>query len=122
MTQHYQQALNKLIAVTQQMIDALQHELELDNNENNQINETINETKDNSNPLTRLNEERDQLIKWVFNKEQSEHYVQHLPLINQVIALDKTLIQQAEKNKLALKTSLLNIKKSQKAKNSYAQY
>jgi len=89
MTQHYQQALNKLIAVTQQMIDALQHELELDNNENNQINETINETKDNSNPLTRLNEERDQLIKWVFNKEQSEHYVQHLPLINQVIALDK---------------------------------
>jgi len=118
MTQHYQQALNKLIAVTQQMIDALQHELELDNNESNQINET----KNNSNPLTLLNEERDQLIKWVFNKEQSEHYAQHLPLINQVITLDKTLIQQAEKNKLALKTSLLNIKKSQKAKNSYAQY
>jgi len=104
------------------MIDALQHELELelklDSNENNQINKT----EDNSNPLTLLNEERDQLIKWVFNKEQSEHYAQHLPLINQVITLDKALIQQAEKNKLALKTSLLSIKKSQKAKSTYSQY
>ena len=66
--------------------------------------------------------EREALIKSTFNQQQAVHYAENLSLINEIVALDNKLKVQAQEKKLALKASLLNMKKNQKAASSYKKY
>lgn len=117
MDENFQQQLNKTIALSQKILLAMSNELKsIENNDN-----TI-EKDGKSNQLIELNIERDELIKLVFNEQQAKHYTQHLDSINQIVELDHQLIKYAEKNKLALKASLLKMKKNQKAADSYKKY
>jgi hypothetical protein len=113
MTTLLEEQLNQIITLSQQILDGLGNELEL-------IKDNTQEIEESS--LVELNNERDKLIKLTFKESHSEHYPDHIPLINKIMELDGSLITQAEKNKLALKTSLLNMKKNQKASNTYKKY
>jgi len=113
MIEKFSQQLHQIITLSQQILLVLSNEIE--NSENN-----IKEVEPEQ--LIVLNTERDTLIKGVFNKQQSQYYSQHLDLINQIVKLEHQLIQQAKKNKLAFRNSLLKIKKNQKAANSYSKY
>ena len=116
MIEKFSQQLHQIITLSQQILLVLSNEIENSENSENNIKEVEPEQ------LIVLNTERDTLIKGVFNKQQSQYYSQHLDLINQIVKLEHQLIQQAKKNKLAFRNSLLKIKKNQKAANSYSKY
>lgn len=110
MLENFEQQLHQIITLSQQMLLALSNDVESSDNSTKEIEPA---------QLVSLNVERDKLIKLTFKEQQSNNYTQYLALINEVVALDHQLIQQAETKKLALKTSLLTLKKNQKAANSY---
>jgi hypothetical protein len=113
MSDSFYQQLNQIITLSEKILLWLSNEFEQTNN---------NEEELNTEELLEWNIERNKLIKLTFNEEQSENYNEHLTLINQMVALDNQLTEQAEKNKLVLKTSLINMKKNQKAANTYKKY
>jgi hypothetical protein len=105
--------LEKIITLSQKILLELSNDLKIIDTESEGIN---------TEKLLQSSAERDKLITLCFNELQSEHYNQHLPLINLIVELDNQLTKQAEKNKLTLKTDLLKIKKNQKATQSYNKY
>ena len=117
MVDNFQQQLHQVIALSQKILLALSSAFE-NTVEKNDTSTTEVEPEQ----LIALNAERDKLIKFVFNEQQSQNYNQHIDLINEIIALDHQLIQQATTNKLTLRTNLLTIKKNKKAAKSYNNY
>ncbi len=105
--------LERIISLSNKIVEELNNELE---------NFSDIEAKEENSKLVSLNIERDTLIQETFNEQQSSNYEQHLPLINQVVALDSQLLALAEKSKLALKNGLLKMKKNQKAADTYKKY
>lgn len=110
----FQANLHKIIDLSKQILNGLDNELKQINEKNN------NSTEENN--LEILNTQRNTLIRLALNDEQSEHYPTYLPLINEIVTLNKKLITQAEANKLVLKSSILSLKKSQKASKTYKKY
>ncbi|WP_441002102.1 hypothetical protein [Pseudocolwellia agarivorans] len=113
MSESFYQQLNQIITLSEKILLWLSNEFEQTNNDEEELN---------AEELLAWNLERDKLIKLTFNEEQSENYSEHLTLINQMVALDNQLTEQAAKNKLVLKTSLLKMKKNQKAASTYKKY
>ncbi|MDO7085071.1 hypothetical protein WNY51_16305 [Pseudocolwellia sp. AS88] len=113
MSDSFYQQLNQIITLSEKILLWLSNEFEQTNNDEEELN---------AEELLAWNLERDKLIKLTFNEEQSENYSEHLTLINQMVALDNQLTEQAAKNKLVLKTSLLKMKKNQKAASTYKKY
>ena len=116
----FQANLHKIIDLSKQILKSLDNELIQMNEKNNNSTEENNSKEDNN--LVTLNTQRNTLIKLTLNNEQSEHYSNYLPLINEIVTLNQKLTTQAEANKLALKSSLLSLKKSQKASKTYKKY
>lgn len=113
MSDSFSHQLNQIITLSEKILLWLSNEFEQTNNQEEELN---------TEELLAWNLERDKLIKLTFNEEQSENYSEHLTLINQMVALDNQLTEQAAKNKLVLKTSLLKMKKNQKAASTYKKY
>jgi hypothetical protein len=113
MSNSFSHQLNQIITLSEKIILWLSNEFEQTNNQEEELN---------TEELLAWNRERDRLIKLTFNEEQSENYNEHLALINQIVTLDNQLTKQAAENKLVLKTSLLKMKKNQKAANTYNKY
>ncbi len=113
MSDSFSHQLNQIITLSEKIILWLSNEFEQTNNQEEELN---------TEELLAWNRERDRLIKLTFNEEQSENYNEHLALINQIVTLDNQLTKQAAENKLVLKTSLLKMKKNQKAANTYNKY
>ncbi len=113
MSDSFSHQLNQIITLSEKILLWLSNEFEQTNNQEEELN---------AEELLAWNLERDKLIKLTFNEEQSENYSEHLTLINQMVALDNQLTEQAAKNKLVLKTSLLKMKKNQKAASTYKKY
>jgi len=113
MSDSFSHQLNQIITLSEKIILWLSNEFEQTNNQEEELN---------TEELLAWNRERDRLIKLTFNEEQSENYNEHLALINQMVTLDNQLTKQAAENKLVLKTSLLKMKKNQKAANTYNKY
>ena len=113
----FSEQLHQIIALSENILLWLSNELEQKENDNNSDNEELNNEE-----LLEWHIERDRLIKLTFNEQQAENYSLHLPLINKMIALDNKLTKQASQNKATLKTSIINIKKNQKASNAYKKY
>lgn len=109
----FSEQLHQIIALSENILLWLSNELEQKENDNGELN---------SDELLEWHIERDRLIKLTFNEQQAENYSLHLPLINKMIALDNKLTKQASQNKATLKTSIINIKKNQKASNAYKKY
>jgi hypothetical protein len=113
MSDSFYQQLNQIITLSEKIILWLSNEFEQTNNQEEELN---------TEELLAWNIERDRLIKLTFTEQQSENYNKHLVLINQMVTLDNQLTKQASENKLVLKTSLLKMKKNQKASNAYKKY
>ncbi len=117
----FSEQLHQIIALSENILLWLSNELEQKENDNNNDNNSDNDELNNE-ELLEWHLERDRLIKLTFNEQQAENYSLHLPLINKMIALDNKLTKQASQNKATLKTSIINIKKNQKASNAYKKY
>ncbi|WP_426358512.1 hypothetical protein ACPUVO_19145 [Pseudocolwellia sp. HL-MZ19] len=113
MSETFSQQLNQIITLSENILLRLSNEFEQTNNQEEDLN---------TEELLQWNSERERLIKLTFNEQESENYSKHLPLINKMVALDQQLTQQSAQNKLVLKTSLLKMKKNQKAANTYKKY
>jgi hypothetical protein len=113
MSDSFSHQLNQIITLSEKILTWLSNEFEQTNNQEEELN---------TEELLTWNLERDRLIKLTFNEQQSENYSEHLILINKMVALDNLLNQKASENKLVLKTSLLKMKKNQKAANTYKKY
>jgi hypothetical protein len=113
MSDSFSHQLNEIITLSEKILLWLSNEFEQTNNQEEELN---------TEELLEWNIERDRLIKLTFNEQQSENYPLHLPLINKMVDLDNQLTLQSAQNKLILKTSLLKMKKNQKAANTYKKY
>jgi len=123
MSDSFYQQLNQIITLSEKILLWLSNEFEQANSNAEEINtEELNTDESNTEELLAWSIERERLIKLTFNEQQSENYSEHLALINQMVTLDNQLTEQAAKNKLVLKTSLIKMKKNQKAANTYKKY
>lgn len=113
MSDSFQQQLQKIITLSEQILFQLGSGFE------QQLNEEKEEVTEK---IISLTKEREALIKLTLNESQAAKYNQYLPLINKVGELDRQLTAQSAENKNTIKEKLLKLKKNKKAANTYNKY
>jgi len=113
MSGSFQQQLQKIITLSEQVL------FELSNDVEQQLDEEKQEITEH---LISLSKEREALIKLTLNDDQAEKYSQYLPLLNKIVELDRQLTAQSNENKNLIKAKLLKLKKNKKAANTYNKY